>query len=147
MATPYPILARMDDAECLWANGRREGAFLMALVAVAAAGRLAHPEIRGDRANFVAFLKDSHNWTSSVEYRGKQVDLDLLFYKWMRCELVHNGRLPIDLRIDNSFADPRSCTVRAGGKPDYTVLVSPGRFWFLSSACGWPQSDTCDRTG
>ncbi|WP_139240928.1 hypothetical protein [Actinomyces glycerinitolerans] len=76
-------------------------------------------------------MKDSHDWTINVEYRGEQVDLDLLFYKWMRCELVHNGGLPVDLPIDESFADPRSCSVRAGGAPDYMVLVSPGWYWFL----------------
>ncbi|RAX23607.1 MULTISPECIES: hypothetical protein [unclassified Actinomyces] len=130
--TTNPILDRLSDAELLWANGRREGAFLMVLVAVAATGRLAHPEIRGDRANFVAFMKDSHDWTISVEYRGEQVDLDHLFYKWMRCELVHNGGLPVDLQINESFAGPRRCAVRAGGAPDYTVLVSPGWYWFLA---------------
>lgn len=99
---------------------------------MAAAGRQELPEIQGDRKNFVAFLKNSHDRTTSMKYRGKQVDLDHLFYKWMRCELVHNGSLPVDLRIDESFADPRSCSVRAGGAPDYTLLVSPGWYWFLA---------------
>lgn len=131
MTNSDPILDRLDDAELLWANDRYEGAFLMALLAVAATSRRVCPEIKGDRSQFVTLMKKSHPWTISVEFHGEQMDIDLLFYKWMRCELVHNGSLPVDLRIDRSFADPHSCSVRAGGAPDYTVLLSPGWYRFL----------------
>jgi hypothetical protein len=54
----------------------------------------------------------------------------------MRCELVHDGGLPIDLHfIEN--AEPGELSVRAGGAPNYVLLISPGWFdqliaWALS---------------
>ncbi len=51
-------------------------------------------------------------------------------------ELVHDGGLPVDLRF-NEDAEPGELSVRAGGAPDYVLLVSPGWFdqliaWALS---------------
>ena len=128
----HPLLDRVADADMLWHNGRREGAFLLILTSFAAAGRLAFPRVKHDRENFVKFMKSFHSWTIKVEFRGNSIDADHLFYKWMRCELVHQGQLPIDLRIDNTFTnDPNSCALRAGGAPEYTLLVSPGWYWFF----------------
>ncbi|AMD88192.1 hypothetical protein AXF14_12130 [Actinomyces radicidentis] len=79
-------------------------------------------------------MKAALNLTISVEYRGQQVNLDHLFYKWLRCELVHSAKLPDDLRIDDEFSDPNSRSVRAGGPPEYTVLLSPGWYFFLTRA-------------
>ena len=70
-------------------------------------------------------------WTISVEHRGEQVEIDHLFYKWLRCELVHTGSLPYDLRIDAEFADPTSLAIQACGAPDFTVLVGPRWFHLL----------------
>ena len=81
------------DAELLWAGGGPEGGLLSLLVAVAASARRTHPGL-GDRAAFVGSLKSRHSWTISVEFRGEQWDLDELFYKWFRCELVHKARAP-----------------------------------------------------
>jgi len=69
-----------------------------------------------------------------VEYRGAQIDLDQLFWKWLRCELVHAGRLPPDLRFDDHFADPSGLSVRAGGAPDRIVLLTPGWFFSLTTS-------------
>ncbi|WP_022883212.1 hypothetical protein [Gryllotalpicola ginsengisoli] len=128
------IQDRLEDADLLWRHNRREGALLSVLVAVAATARKAFPQITGDRASFEAFMKTTHDWTISVEHRGQQVDLDHLFYKWLRCELVHTATLPVDLRINDEFSDPDSCTVRAGGAPEHTVLLSPGWYYFLTRA-------------
>jgi hypothetical protein len=128
------IVDRMADADLLWHHGRREGALLSALVAVSATARRTYPDIAGDRAAFEAFMKTTHGWTIAVEHRGISVDVDLLFYKWLRCELVHAGSLPPDLRIDDEFTDPRQCGVRAGGAPEYTVLLSPGWYQFFVDA-------------
>jgi hypothetical protein len=122
---------RLADADLLWQHGRREGALLSTLVAVATAARSAHPQLHDGDA-FRQFVRDNHAWTITVEYQKKQVDLDQLLYKWMRCELVHNGTLPVDLRIDADFADPASLSVRAGGAPDHTVLLTPGWYDFLT---------------
>lgn len=123
---------RLADAELLWQHGHREGALLSALVAVAATARRAHPDIHSDAAAFRRFLRSKHDWTISVEYRTKQTDLDQLFYKWLRCELVHQASLPVDLRVDDQFADPNSLTVKAGGPPDHVLLLTPAWFHFLT---------------
>lgn len=125
---------RLEDAMLLWKEGRREGALLNVLVAVAATSRMTHPEVKGDRAKFEKFLKTTHEWTISVEHRGQQVDIDHLFYKWLRCELLHKAEIPIDIRIDDGFADPHTCTVRAGGAPEHIVLLTPGWYDFLTQA-------------
>lgn len=116
---------RLADADILWKHGRHEGALLSVLVAVAATARKTFPEITGDRASFEAFMKTTHGWTIGIEYRGQVVDLDHLFYKWLRCELVHTAALPVDLRIEDQLGDPNANSVRAGGAPDYTVLLGP----------------------
>lgn len=128
------ILERLEDAELLWKNGRREGALLCVLVAISATARQRFPNAAGDRDAFETFMKTTHGWTIGIEYRGGTVDMDHLLYKWLRCELVHNGALPPDLRIDDDFTDPAACGVRAGGAPAYTVLLSPGWYQFLVQA-------------
>ena len=128
------IVDRLADADLLWRYGRREGALLIVLVAVAATAQRTFPGIKGDRAAFEAFMRTTNDWTIAVEHRGEAVDIDHLFYKWMRCELVHKGSLPPDVRIDENFPDPMACGVRAGGEPEYTVLLSPGWYSFLTSA-------------
>ena len=120
---------RLIDAQGLWAAGRREGALLLAMVALAASARRAHPGTT-DRDAFVTFLKSRHAWTISVEFRGDQWDLDALFYKWLRCELVHEAGLPVDIRIDNSLT---GLGVRAGGAPEFLLLIAPGWFDYLAS--------------
>lgn len=125
------VLNRLDDSDLLWRNDRREGALLSVLIAVAATARRTLPKIKGDRACFVAFMKSTHGWTISIEHRGKQIDVDELLYTWLRCELVHSGGLPVDIKIDETFADPHSCSIRAGGAPEYTVLLSPGWYDYL----------------
>jgi hypothetical protein len=60
---------RLIDAPHLWAAGRREGALLSIMVAVAVSARRSHPDLK-DREAFVTFLKSQHSWTISVEFRG-----------------------------------------------------------------------------
>ena len=118
---------RAADARLLWEAGRREGAFLMALVAVAARARRDNPPPSGDRDAFERFIRSRFRPRISVEFRGELQTLERIFYKWMRCELVHEGGLPIDLRFKED-AEPGELSLRAGGAPDYVLLVSPG--WF-----------------
>lgn len=53
------VTERVDDARFLWAAGRREGALLCVLTAVAASARRTFPNVKGDRAVFVRYLQDS----------------------------------------------------------------------------------------
>jgi hypothetical protein len=122
------VQAQLADAELLWRNGRREGGLLNVLIAVAASARDSHPTL-GDHKAFVQFLKSTHAWTMSVEFRGRQVDVDELFYTWLRCELVHAGSLPVDIRIADEL---EGLSLRAGGSPNYVVLVAPAWFEYFT---------------
>lgn len=56
------IKDRLDDARILFSQGRRDGALLSVLVAVAATSRRRYPKslIRRDREAFIRFLLDEH---------------------------------------------------------------------------------------
>jgi hypothetical protein len=62
---------RVDDARLLWDARRREGAFLMALLAVAARARQEHPRLIGDRDAFERFIESRFRPRISVEFRGE----------------------------------------------------------------------------
>lgn len=128
------IQARLADADLLWQLGRRESAFLLALTALGARSRLALPEVKGDRDAFVTYLTAQHGWRIEIEYRGKQWPIDNLIYTWLRCQLVHEGALPIDLVIDDTLSLDGGLSVRAGGAPEYVLSLSPAWFDFISSA-------------
>jgi len=126
------IRARVEDALFLWENNRPEGAFLSALAAVAATARRQFPDRNavGDRAAFERFLTGTHSVRISVEFRGECHPVEHIFYKWLRCELVHEGGIPIDIQF---MADdqPGTMSVRAGGAPDYVLKISHGWFHHL----------------
>jgi hypothetical protein len=126
--------ARVADARFLWANGRREGAFLIAVIAVAATARRRFPDRKavGDRQAFERFLETAHSVRLSVEFRGACEAIEHVLYKWFRCELVHEGELPIDIEFMQS--EPNVLSVRAGGKPDFVLKLSEGWFDHLINA-------------
>ena len=125
---------RLIDADALWAAGRREGALLSILVAVSAAARIEHPSTfrqHGDGAAFRAFLGARHSWNISVEHRGQQVSVDQLMWKWLRCELAHEATMPFDVQLYDPDENPDALYVRAGGAPDYCVLLSASWYRWL----------------
>lgn len=124
------IQERMVDADLLWAAGRREGALLTILIAVTAAARHDHPD-RRDGDAFRTFLSERHSWSISVEHRGRQVDIDQLMWKWLRCELAHRAALPIDVEFGDFDGEPDELHVQAGGPPGYRVRLSDGWYHWL----------------
>jgi len=120
---------RVEDAMLLWENGRREGALLVALIAVAATARRRFPD-RRDCDAFDGFLQSAHSVRLSVEYRGECHGIEHIFYKWFRCELVHEGGLPIDIQFMPDD-QPDALSVRAGGAPEFILKVSEGWFHHL----------------
>ena len=122
------IKARIDDAQFLWEEGRYEGAFLSALVAVAATSRRIYPKPKyKDWKAFQSFLNQGVFGRLSAEFRGKALPAYYIFYEWVRCQLVHEGALPVDLDfIPNTLNDP--LTIRAGGDPECKLLFSQS--WF-----------------
>jgi hypothetical protein len=133
------IRARIDDAIFLWDRGRQEGAFLSVLIAVAATARRRYPKMK-DREAFEQFLRDSHSVTLSVEYRGECRPIERVFYKWMRCQLVHEGGIPVDIEFMQDV-EPGSMSVRAGGAPEFILKIGTG--WFqhmIGSVVRAPES-------
>jgi len=130
------IRARVEDALLLYRNGRYEGAFLNALVAVAATARREYPARSiGDRECFEKFLDKKWRGVLKIEFRGDLHTIPYIFYKWFRCELVHEGGLPIDVQ----FINTDDMSVRAGGAPAYTLQISHGWFnWLISSVIQSP---------
>jgi hypothetical protein len=120
------IQNRTDDAQLLWDSGRHEGAFLAMLIAVAAASRRRYPTQK-DRERFERFLRDCRSVRLNVEYRGECHEIEHIFYKWLRCELVHEGALPVDIQFMRE-GEPGSMSVRAGGAPEYVLKIGHG--WF-----------------
>jgi hypothetical protein len=129
------IRTRVEDALLLWGQGRYEGAFLSALVAVAATSRRQFPDRKavGDRQAFEQFLAATHSVRLSAEFRGELHPVEHIFYKWLRCELVHEGGIPVDVQLvpDEELG---FMSIRAGGAPDYVLKVSFGWFHHLINA-------------
>jgi hypothetical protein len=121
------IRERAVDARLLWEHDRRQGALLLALVCVAVRAKLEHPEIDGDGARFEAYLGGRLRLRFDVEFRGAREPIERVFYKWMRCTLVHDAGLPEDVQFVDSET-PRELMVRAGGAPEYVLLISTA--WF-----------------
>ncbi|MFT3685221.1 MAG: hypothetical protein QM783_09900 [Phycisphaerales bacterium] len=94
------IQARLDDAQLLWDSGRQESALVLLLTAVAACSER-QTKITGEKdgAKFERFLRSKWWPKLSVEFRGELCPIETVFYKWMRCKLVHEGNLPVDVQI------------------------------------------------
>ena len=119
----------------LWEQGRLEGTFLCALVAVAASARRQYPNRKtvGDREAFERFLINTHPVRLSVEYRGECQPIEHILYKWCRCELVHEGGIPVDIEFMPD-SEPGLLSIRAGGAPEYVLQLSHGWFHHLIGA-------------
>ena len=101
------IKTRVDDAEHLWAEGRKEGAWVQALIAAAATARKRYPRPMSDNKAFKSFICDvaSVIMTGSTDgpgpiyiefYSDKRGDgrkLEDIFYTELRCNLLHEGEL------------------------------------------------------
>ena len=122
------ICARVNDARLLWNHGRREGAFLNALIAVAALSRQLYPAPK-DREAFEKCFADFRGTRIGVEFRGECHQIEHIFYKWMRCNLVHEAELPPDIQFAEDEADRMS--VRAGGPPEFVLKIGTGWFFHI----------------
>jgi hypothetical protein len=133
MGTPetVEVRRRVEDANVLWRLGRREGAFILALVAVGAAARRAHPTLH-DRAAFETYLLSQRRWRMSAEYRGEQMPVETILYKLLRCQLVHEAGMAADVQFLDGVPDDEFA-LRAGGAPEYVLKVSPSWFHHLTA--------------
>lgn len=83
----------------------------MLLVAVAATSRKRYPRgttskltvgKMGDREAFTTFLRDEmwrlvREHDDQIVFRGKPRPIEEFLYEFLRCELVHEGGIPVDL--------------------------------------------------
>jgi hypothetical protein len=112
----------VEDAELLWREERAEAALLMALVAASATARRKYPDCK-DGEGFERLLLDARRWRLHLEFRGAPVPIERLLWKWLRCELVHEAGLPIDIGL--APIDGRNqLSARAGGAPDHELHLS-----------------------
>jgi hypothetical protein len=126
------IRRRVEDAQFLWDHGRKEGALLAALVAVAATARLRFPDRKTvkDGEAFERFFESVRSVRLNVEFRGEIHTIEHVFYKWLRCELVHEGGIPVDVQ----FTPGPGLSVRAGGSPAFVLQLSEAWFDHLVGA-------------
>jgi len=101
------IKTRIDDAEHLWAQKRKEGAWVQALIAAAATARKRYPRPMPDNQAFKSFICDvAHVIMTGLtdgpsptyirfysDNRGDHRKLEDIFYTELRCNLVHEGEL------------------------------------------------------
>ena len=120
------IQKHIDDSLFLWDNGRHDSAFLIALIAVAAVARRRYPQMK-DGESFEQFLRDTNLRITGVEFRGNLQPLEHIFYKWLRCELVHEASLPVDIQF-MAESELGWMSIRAGGAPEYVLKIGHG--WF-----------------
>ena len=109
------IRERLDDAAFLYAHGRREGALLNVLVAVAATSRRRYPYDRfKDSEAFTRFVGDEmpvitaggvKNFNvrvpggESAEFPDGLMPLGACFYRFVRCNLAHEAKLPSNVEF------------------------------------------------
>ena len=129
------IQGRVQDAEFLWQHKRYEGALLNALAAVAATSRLRYPDRKTvkDGEAFEQFLKAAQSVSLRFELRGELQTIEHILYKFFRCELVHEGGLPIDVEFVLD-TEPGALWARAGGSPEFIFQLSQGWFHYLIRA-------------
>lgn len=105
------VRARFDDSVALHAGGRHEGAVLALLVAVAATSRKRYP--KGTMSDGDAFKKFLHDQMKTItgnienlhiKYRGEVQPIQDVLYKFVRCELAHEGTMPTDFVIERGSA-------------------------------------------
>lgn len=126
------IKNRISDASLLWDSDRRESAFLLTVVSVAAVSRLRYPNDKDGEA-FRKTFQDFMRVSLKVEFRGQLESIENIFYKWIRCELIHEANIPIDIEFfDDKGNDKMS--VRAGGHPEYKLKIGTGWFFHLKKS-------------
>jgi len=124
------IQDRIDDARLLFKAGRYPGAMAMMCTAVAGAARTAFPQgtrsidnpknDMGDAESFQRYISPriahfifSTPWPRSakecglrIKFRTEYYDFSYILYKWYRCELIHEARLPEDVRLSDARPNP-----------------------------------------
>lgn len=124
------IAKRIEDARFLWNNGRRESALLLSLICVAALSKKKYPNDNDGDAFRKIFKEFISPKTIEIEYRGNLESVEQIFYKWIRCQLVHEASFPFDIEFMEE-KDANSFSLRAGGAPEYKLKIGVGWFYLI----------------
>ena len=131
------IKARIEDAELLWQLGRKEGAWVLALIAAAATSRKRYPKPIPDNKAFKSFIRDVlptlvfgksiESSTPNPSIIFDKTPVEDIVYEHLRCNLLHEATL--------SQQVPFSESKIMDGKVQGTIVVGspnmiPG-FWVL----------------
>lgn len=93
---------RIEEAKILWNAGRKEGAFILVLIAVAATSRKRYPKPILDSEAFKQFILDEMGTITggpdknvAFPFMGNdKTPLEDILYYHLRCQLVHEGAMP-----------------------------------------------------
>ena len=131
------IKARIKDAEVLWQYDRKEGAWLLALVAAAATSRKRYPKPIKDSTAFKSFIRDvlptlmygkPLQGTPNPKIFLDKIPVEDIIYEHLRCNLVHEGEIAQEVAFSESTI--------VDGKLQATLVVgSPNLipdFWVLN---------------
>lgn len=110
------IKSRIEDADSLFQLGRKEGALLLVLIAVAATSRKRYPNRKkiSDNKAFKKFVSEEmsryapgwkENTKVQVKFRGKSLWMPKFLYEFIRNELAHEAKLPefISFKDEHDF--------------------------------------------
>lgn len=149
------IKQQIEDAQFLVANGRKIGALMLLMLAIAASSRKMFPKPTrswadpnkemGDAEAFKLFLggrirkllfgsletPEAGESGFMVKFRGKQSQLEHIFYKYYRCELIHEGELPPNVEFVESQESAGQFTF---GVSDNRVMLDSGWLDVLAQA-------------
>jgi len=138
------VRKRLEDAKLLWENGRKEGAWILVLIAAAATSRLRFPNAKSDNEAFRAFIREVTPTIVDpskpaipggihvvVNADGRNpMPLDQVVYKHLRCSLLHEAEVDSNVRLSQSrMVDGKLVADFCGGSP----LVIPD-FWVMNLA-------------
>ena len=122
------IKARIGDAEVLWKQGRREGAWVLALIAAAATSRKRYPRPMKDNEAFKSFIRDVlPTLVHGKQMQGSphpriifdQIPLEDIVYEHLRCNLVHEGEIAAQVASSESkIVDGKLQATLAVGSPN-----------------------------
>ncbi len=130
------IKARIEDAEVLWQHGRKEGAWVLALVAAAATSRKRYPRPARDNEAFKSFIRDvlptlmfgkPSVGIPNPRIVFNQTPVENIVYEHLRCNLVHEGEVAHQVAFSESeIVDGKLQATLAVGSPN---LIPD--FWVL----------------
>ncbi len=130
------IKDRIEEAEILWKQGRKEGAWILTLIAAAATSRKRYPKPVPDNKAFKLFIKSVAPTIVYGKPTPKDFDAQIILgdtpfedilYEHLRCNLIHEAEISeLVTFIESEIIDGNLTATFSVGKPnrfpDFWVL-------------------------